>query len=363
METSLTVTDNQNLVDDKLSELKKFANGWLEFNKGKTAATLKTYEKVLKIFFKWMSANGVTEITYESVQYFLNSLERKSDKTGKLISPRTRRLYRATLIVFVKFLVDQEVIVKDFTHKIAKIKGIQDNEQHERQALSTQQAKQLLKVAMDKAKSGKVEDARNAAICGILLSCGLRAVEISRLTLEDYHGNSIDVTGKGSHGAKKSVKVPSQTRKLIDAYLKIRKGDSDGNAPLFLNLSKRGAKDRLKNTDKEIKGIQSQTVSGIVKRMLVAAGIISDEMKTIEFINATGENKKIRRRVDSNYYKLSCHSTRHFTGCEMLRQKVNVEWVRQVLRHSNISVTSIYIKDLDRESNDGTDQVAMSLFD
>lgn len=357
METGLIVK-SQNEVEN-FSSIKNLVYSWLAYNANKTPATLKTYEKVLKIFFKWADENNVAEISRDSVAAFLNSLERKSEKTGTIIAPRTRRLYRATLCVFIKWLAVNGII-KDFTELLPKVKGINDNEYHERKALTKSQAKQLLKLATDRAASGKLEHVRNAAIISILLTCGLRAIEISRLKMEHYNGATLEVTGKGSHGGTKAVKVPNQTRRLLDAYLAVRKGSNDADAPIFYNLSKRGGQERLKN--KDAAGIQSQTVSGIVKRMLVDAKIINPAMASLKIDTSKG-TKTIRRRVNTEYYKISCHSLRHFTASEMIRQNVNLEWIRQCLRHSNVAVTSVYIKDVDREKNNGTARVADSLFD
>ena len=377
MSREIILAGDNSITTQKPIEEKIFEK-WINYNKkqNRTPATVRTYEKVLRIFFSWANENSVNlqALNADIVNSFIQALKtRRNINTGETISVRTLRLYVAALRVFVKFAA-KENFCKDFTEDIARIslKGI--DTLHARNSLSEKQAKALLgtvrKDAADKkfiASEEKVfqktaarkneESARNAAIIALMLFGGLRAVEICRLELVNLKGNKLFVQGKGHASADTYVKIPSNVIKLIKTYLSVRQAGS-GVTSLFTSCSRRCRGQQL----------QPQTVNNVVKRYLIDAGIIDGTFQTVEVVIG-GKKKTIRRRRNDisgnklDFYKTSSHSLRHFCACQQIRKNVPIEYIRQNLRHTSLSVTTIYIADIDKEKNDGLEQISLDFFD
>lgn len=369
MTQEIILAENVSIMTADEIPVKTLTDEWIDYNKekGRTKETVKTYEKVVTLFSNWTSANNVADyLNAKTVNAFINETKtRKNVNTGKAISARTLRLYVAALRVFVKFAA-KKGYCEDFTDDLQRIslKGV---ETHTRNSLTENQAKDLLgtvrkdastyefvkdeeKIFVKTAARKSEEMTRNAAIIALMMFCGLRCIEVTRLEMCHYHKTYIEVTGKGHIAADADVKVPSNVRKLIDEYLKVRKA-ADGVTSLFTSCSKRN----------KGKALSTQTINNICKHYLTAAGVIDDKIKEVP-VEVDGVKKTERRRADNAYYKTSAHSLRHFTACQMLRKGISLEWIRQTLRHTNLSVTSIYLNDLDREKNDATEQISLDFF-
>ena len=385
MSTEMILAGDNSITTQKPIEEKMFEK-WIKYNKNqnRTPATVRTYEKVLRIFFSWANENSVNlqSLNADIVNSFIQALKtRRNVNTGKKISVRTLRLYVAALRVFVKFAAKEtkENFCKDFTEDISRIslKGI--DTLHARHSLSEKQAKDLLgtvrkdvadkkfiaseeKVFKKTAARKNEESVRNAAIIALMMFCGLRAVEICRLELVNLEGNKLYVQGKGHASADTYVKLPSDVIKLIKQYLLVRKAckvEGVEVISLFTSCSKRCRGQQL----------QPQTVNNVVKRYLIDAGIIDGTFsnKKVEVVIG-GKKKTIRRRRNDisgdklDFYKTSSHSLRHFCACQQIRKKVPIEFVRQNLRHSSLTVTTVYVADVDKEKNNGLEQITLDFF-
>lgn len=161
---------------------------------------------------------------------------------------------------------------------------------------------------------------RDYAMVVLMIECGMRRIEISRLIIGDIQREAdrwfIMVWGKGSAISDK-VKVELSTRSIdaIEMYLnKLSDGyNMDMEDPLFVSKPRR----RLLPT----------TVSVIVKQYM-------------------------GKVVGSGTY--SCHSLRHTGAMIVWEQTKDIYRVREFLRHNSISTTQLYLKAVDHfRANDG----------
>lgn len=191
---------------------------------------------------------------------------------------------------FFKYLADRDVIVKDPAKNLTgvniknKIKIVPDG--HEIRA--------MLDVAGNR---------RNKAIIMTLATTGMRISELESITLEQYKSrmdDAIVITGKGDK--QRVIQFAPETIKMIDEYLLCR---VDGCDRLFTS--------NLGNP------IGHQCTSDMLKRTAKRAGI-------------------------ENWNDISNHYMRAAFATIKSEAGVPVEVIKDMMGHSDITVTSRYIK-------------------
>lgn len=128
------------------------------------------------------------------------------------LAPSTRRLYLSRVRGFCQWLVAHRHIRRDPTAHVPPI--VQPRQQP--RTLTQAEIARLYTIA---------PDTRARAIIGLMVGCGCRCIEVSRLQVSDYDpaGRTILLTGKGRH--ERLIPVPEETAEALDAYL------SDVGAP------------------------------------------------------------------------------------------------------------------------------------
>ena len=176
---------------------------------------------------------------------------------------------------------------------------------------------------------GTLKDLRDRAIIALMLTAGLRTIEICRADVKDIRRVNgcyfLYVLGKGRSTKSESVKLAPQVYSLIQSYLKVR-GRVKGDEPLFVSTSNRSKGKRL----------DTQSIRKLIKKDLRGIGLDSD--------------------------RLSAHSLRHTAATQMLLNGVRLEEVQMILRHRNITVTQIYNHAIQRMQNEGENIVANAIF-
>lgn len=299
---SSVITSNENLIGE-----------WIRFCDVKPE-TQKTYLKSIRQFYVFLNTRGIKNPCRDDVIAFRDSLLLTHKVT-------TCRLYLTAVKMFIRWLAS-----KGFCANFAdNIKGVKVPTTHNRDALTIDESKAVI-------KSFKGKDAktlRDKAIMTLMLSCGLRSIEVVRLDCGDIEKRRgkifIRVHGKARDGKVDKVQLPPQVYSLIQDYLKLR-GKVKADEPLFTATSHRNAGQRL----------ETQTISRLAKKSFRAVGIDSP--------------------------RITCHSCRHSAATNMLIFGVDIAKVQQVLRHRNPATTQIYRHDLDEFNNDGTATVADVLF-
>ena len=195
------------------------------------------------------------------------------------------------------------------------LKGAKQKRNYSKDPLTLDQAKDLLNSIDRTTKEGK----RNYALIHLLLTTGLRTIEIERANIEDIRNvanNSVlYVMGKGRDTKDEYVKLTYETLKAINDYLSTR-DIKDNKEPLFISLSDRTHGQRLK----------TRSIRDIIKKAYRNIGINSD--------------------------KITTHSLRHTAITLSLLGGTPLQEVQQMARHCNINTTMIYAHNLKRiESN------------
>lgn len=151
---------------------------------------------------------------------------------------------------------------------------------------------------------------RDALIISILVGCGLRRDEIANLTISDYnsHESVFYVLGKGNK--ERIVDIPQgQIKPRLEDWVYNIRGDKPG--ALFPRIHRSGV---IANDGKPISG---QAIYDLLRKHCMS---VTDT-------------------------KVSPHAMRHFFATTLLRKGTDIMTVKDMLGHSSISTTQIYIDD------------------
>ena len=282
-----------------------------------TEKTKEAYKKGVKVFLSWCKSENIQEITHaDLIRYKEDLIKGYDEKRGDEIikhqpsKANTISMYMTSLKKLYKYLE-----TKGIKNIASDLKGAKVKRNYSKDPLTLDQAKELLN-SIDKTTN---EGKRNYAIIHLLLTTGLRTIEVERANIEDIRnvGNNsvLYVMGKGRDSKDEYVKLTYETLKAINEYLGTRKNRSDKD-PLFTSLSDRTNGQRLK----------AHSISEIIKKSYLKIGINSDRITT--------------------------HSLRHTAITLSLIGGTPLQEVQQLARHSNINTTMIYAHNLKRiESN------------
>lgn len=276
--------------------------------------SIETYKKAIKQFIKYLALNNITRPTREDILAFKEYL--KADHKATTI-----QTYLVTIRVFFKWLYS----IGKYPNIADHIKSEKISRNHKKDYLTANQIKKVLKLINRKTLIGK----RNYAMLLLMLTGGLRTIEVSRANIEDVRtlGDStvLYLQGKGQDEKADYVKLPFKIEEAIRDYINAL-GLQDIKTPLFSSTSNNNKAQRL----------STRTISGIVKECLRNAGFNSD--------------------------RLTAHSLRHTAGTLNLLNGGTLEETQQLLRHSNINTTMIYLHHLQRENNKSEERIAKAIF-
>lgn len=276
--------------------------------------TVQTYSRAVRQFMKYLAERGISQPSREDVIAFREALKEGHKAT-------TVQSYIIAVRLFFQWTA-QEGLYPDIAQHI---KGAKLSKDHKKDYLTSSQIKAVLSGIERDTPQGR----RDYAIFALMVTGGLRDIEVHRANLEDLRtlGDStvLYLQGKGQEERAEYVKVPAEVEKAIRASLADRK-DLDGSQPLFISLSNNSKGER----------ISTRSISGLVKKSLVSAGYDSD--------------------------RLTAHSLRHTAVTLSLLGGNSLQEVQQFARHSNISTTQIYAHNLDRAKNQCESTIAKAIF-
>ena len=297
--------DNKKEVD--LTTLEKDFINWLET----TPNTIETYKKAIRVFFSYLKVKGINTPTREDLKDFRNYLLSTKKAT-------TTASYINALKQFYRFL-DYKEITPDITKHLKGAKV--STKIHRKEPLTLEQARDIL---LSSPKES-IEDKRNYAILLLLLTSGMRTIEIIRANINDivYQCGymALNIWGKGRAEKDRYTKLPYSVEKAIRDYLSMR-GDISPDAPLFASVSDRNNGGRL----------TTRSVSRIVKASY--------------------------KRIGLDNPLFTAHSTRHFVASQLIKSGKPIEEVAEQLGHTNTNTTKIYIHALDRAKLDNEETLS-----
>lgn len=247
--------------------------------------TLRNQRSILAAFTREFGNRPPDRLTRRFIERWLGTI-------GHL-APSTRRYHLSTVRVFCRWLIDRDVITRDPTDGLAPIRQPRSVPR----ALNSPDVAALLQV---------LPDQRARAIVWLMVGCGLRCCEVSRLTVSDYdpHGETITVTGKGAH--ERVLPIPTRVAREVDRYLN-ETGVVTG--PL------------IRSHYNPARGIGADTISKYVSRWMDDAGI------------------KHGRRDGR-----SAHALRHTAASDVLDRGADLRVVQAMLGHQHLNTTSIYLR-------------------
>jgi integrase/recombinase XerC len=219
-------------------------------------------------------------------------IDRYLETIGHL-APATRRQRLSTVRTFCAWLVLQGTIRRDPTTGVPSIR----QPRHVPRALSQESVALVF---------ASLRDSRAHAIVALMVYCGLRCCEVSRLELADYDPGDKLLTIRGKGGHERVLPVPDECAVVLGRYL--RSMPACGG-PLV--RSKRNP----------ALGLAPDTISRMVTQWMAEAGV------------------KQRARDG-----VSAHAYRHTCASEILDRCHDVTVVQRVLGHANLSTSAIYLR-------------------
>lgn len=194
---------------------------WLKFADVKPKSIL-TYNKAIRRLAAYLRENNIVAPTADDIYHWRDSLKNE----GK--SAYTINLYLTSCKLFFKFLHQQGIYDLDISH----IKGAKISSDHKRDALTSDQGKAVL----NSFDTSTIAGLRNKAMTALMMTCGLRTIEVSRANVGDlvltYGRTALFVQGKGRDQKAECVMIPPPVENLINQYLSLR-GCISNDDPLF----------------------------------------------------------------------------------------------------------------------------------
>lgn len=269
-----------------------------------TPQTVTTYNRAIKRFMTYLYENGIRRPERKDIMAYRSSLYEAG------LKPTTIQNYITATRLFFQWTAQEGL----YPNIADRIKGAKLDHQHKKDSLTLVQANEVI----DGIGTDTLQGLRNNAIVRLMITGGLRDIEVSRANIEDFRtagGHTVlYVQGKGHEERTQFVIIAPETEKAIRAYLKAR-GKAAGDEPLFTSTSNNNHGGRL----------TTRSISGIAKKAMQGAGYDSE--------------------------RLTAHSLRHTAVTFAFIGNENAPSVQQFARHTNINTTMIYSHALEAQSN------------
>ena len=277
--------------------------------------TVETYKKALRQFFNYIGVHGIRQPQREDVLAFRDDLKASG------LKPTTVQNYITATRIFFKWTAQEGLYPNIAEH----VKGAKLDKNHKKDYLTSRQAKEVLAGVQTDSEEGL----RNYAILSLMVTGGLRTIEVSRADVGDLRtvgeNTVLFVQGKGREEKTEYIKISAPVEKAIRSYLKARDLTTE-EQPLFTSTS----------NNSRGKRITTRTVSSIVKTALKNAGYDSA--------------------------RLTAHSLRHTAITLALLAGREITEVQQFARHANLNTTMIYNHALDQAKNGCSDAITNAIF-
>ena len=268
--------------------------------------TIETYKSALGFFNRFIVEQNIKNPTRENIIQYREYLK-------KNYAASTTQTCMIALRQFFKWL-QYEGIYKNITENV---KGINISNHHKKKSLSISQTKELL---------GIIDNIRDKALLALLITTGLRTIEVNRARVEDLkiiNGEVLlFIQGKGKDEKDDYVKIDGYVFELLSKYLKNRTA-----GPLFV----------CESTNSYGASLSTRSIRGIFK--------------------------KWARRIGLDDKMYSCHSTRHTFINTALELGMPIQDVCQQARHSSINTTMIYVDELNKMNSTIEHDIAKRIFE
>lgn len=289
-------------------------NSWLSYIKDSSPKTQETYTRAIRQFFYFLMDNNIKRPTREDIIAYRDTLA----ATKK---PTTVNSYLMAVKQFFKWTALYN-LYPDIT---VNVKSIKLDTGFKKDYLTSKQVGKMLNAIDRTTLKGK----RDYAILALMVTTGLRTVEVMRANIEDLRTvadfTALFIQGKGHLEKTAYVKVEEPVEDAIRAYLTAR-GKADATEPLFASNANRNNGGRM----------TTRSISRIAKENMIEA--------------------------DLNSSRLTAHSLRHTTATLNLLNGGTPEETMQLLRHANLNTTLIYSHALERANNKSEARITKAIF-
>ncbi len=285
---SKTVRGLQNIMETSICHEEFFK--FLQFEKRLSNHTLVAYSNDLKQFLEYLSTtyeiNEIAEINHTVVRSWVVSLMDHD------ITPRSVNRKITTLKTFYKFLLRHGIVTQNPMLKVLSPKMSK--------RLPVFVEKEKMNVLLDNtAFSSDFEGQRNKLILELLYASGMRLSELINLKQTDVDLYSCQLKVLGKRNKERIIPFSDGLKEQIQKYIALRPAESAE----YLFVNKKGAK------------LYEKLVYRVVNANLS---------------NVTTAGKK------------SPHVLRHTFATHMLNSGADLNAVKELLGHANLSATQVY---------------------
>lgn len=286
----LSLREIEDLIDD-------FADEYLA---DKSEDTVGTYTRTLNEFLRFVPLHkGEWRFMEEDVRRYKEYLTETRELSEVSVSTYLTGLRR-----FCQYLVDVGRLEEN---PAEGVEGNRRPDSHSRDVLTEPEIDRLFESVDDSTVLGK----RDVAIMHLMLYAGLSGIEIVRADVEDLEqtlmGPFLRVQGKGRTGKDEQVPVDDRVYEAVQTYLEAR-GRHRPEDPLFVSHGHRSKGSRL----------NTRSLRSRINKHLEEAGLKREG--------------------------ISPHSLTHTAALLWLNQGMDVEEVKERMRHGTLETTMIYFR-------------------
>lgn len=271
-----------------------------------SSASRNNYAKMIGYFFSYAIENKIHLPTISRSDI----IAYKTHLMGKY-SVSTINAYLSAVKSFFAYLESEKV----YPNITASVKGLKQKKGFKKDCLTIEQSKRLMSAV---SVTDSEESARNNAIFQLLITTGVRTIELERANICDLKPENgtlvLYIQGKGRTEKDDFVIIPDSVFLAIQKYLSYRKNITP-ESPLFVSVDNRTYGHRL----------TTRSLRRIIKTIMKDNDLESDRLTT--------------------------HSLRHTAITLALIGGASLQSVQAMARHSNINTTLIYSHNLDRVKN------------
>lgn len=279
---------------------------------GHSDETYKDYAVVIRLFCSYMAGKheytAIQQVTEADIYGWLAHLRNTPNQRGQPYKSTTIQTYCRDVSVFFHWLIDHRYLAVNPMEHIRAPKV-------ERPLIRvfTEEELQRLDAACNRPGHGRALSpderksmaARDRAILWMLLSTGMRRIELCRLRLcdIDWDKGLITIMGKGA----KERKVPfgKVARQHLDTYLRYWRGEpADANELVFLSLAG--------------EPLGKDGVNILFRRLKANAGITDK--------------------------RVSAHTCRHWFAVNSIKQGMPTAVLRDLLGHASWKMIEVYVQ-------------------
>lgn len=263
--------------------------------------TLTSYKVGIENFINYLKENNISFPTREDIISYRNHLrETYQDNTVNSYMTSLRRLFK---------YLSLKGLYEDLT---IDIKGARHTSTPKKQVLTQQQASEIYKGLTDK---------RERALYSLLISTGLRGVEVAKAKLED-------------------IKV------------------HNGEIVLWVQCKKHSSKDEYVKLDKQVLQDILDYVGNRQEGYIFISTSNNNKGQGVSIKTLRREMNKIFERFGVKSDTISLHSTRRTFATISYNNGVDLKDIQDILHHASLSTTQRYINSAIRDNNNGENIVA-----